>query len=149
MDSTFVGRSTKHDCAAYAYSCISDILANLKDCQDKYRSEVMSTGTRIHEAGLMQTLAFYCSKMKEDSSPHFQRLALHLMKWILRGAEVKGRAVDTSRWDDDRQRTLSLFEVLLEQRDESMMLLTADAKEVAQWLKRFADARLEGTVVKR
>jgi len=134
-------RNIKHECASYAYKCIKDIIENCSNIQKDYRSEVMSAGTKIHDAGLMQTLAFFCSKMEKDL--HFRKLALHIMKWILRDEKVGGVNIDTEKWDEDKNKTIELFEFLLNQSDERMMYFTQEALEVTTWLKRFADARLE------
>lgn len=141
MSSEKMGGNIKHECAHYAYKCIDDVLGTIKDSQRDYRSEVRSTATRIHDAGLMQTLAFYCSKMNDKK--HFERLALHIMKWILRADKVENESVDTSRWDDGKAGILKFLRFLLDQSDEKMMMLTAEATEVTQWLARFADARLK------
>lgn len=136
MADTFLERNVKHECAEYAYKCITKVLESSKanpniDIQKDYRSEVMSTGTRIHSAGLMQTLAFYCSKIKGDKL-HFSKLALHIMEWILRNEKLGNSG-----------EPLPLLELLLGQPDDKMMYFTEEAMEVTQWLKRFADARLE------
>lgn len=140
-------KNIKHECAHYAYQCIENIIKNHNSIQKDYRSEVMSAGTKIHDAGLMQTLAFFCSKMKiennKEKNPHFRKLTLHIMKWILREEKVKNLNVDTTKWDEDKNKTIELFEFLLNQSDEKMMHLTQEALEVITWLKRFADARLE------
>ena len=136
MADTFLERNIKHECAKYAYERITKVLESSKanpniDIQKDYRSEVMSTGTRIHSAGLLQTLTFYCSKIS-DKKPHFKELVLHIMEWILRN-EKPGNSKDP----------LPLLEFLLGQPDDKMMYFTEEAMEVTQWLKRFADARLE------
>ena len=135
MISRIPQRNLQHDRARYAYKSIKEVPAQI---QKDYRSEVMSTPVRIHDAGLMQTLAFYCSKMKldesgEEKNPHFSMLALHIMKWILNDeAERRGK-----------KDALKLFSSLLTCSDEEMILHTQEAIEVTQWLKRFADARIE------
>ena len=131
MADTFPERNIKHECAEYAYKCITKVMETNSSVQKDYRSEVMSTGTRIHSAGLMQTLTFYCSKIS-DKKPHFKELALHIMKWILRGEKPISSG-----------EPLPLLEFLLGQPDDKMMYFTEEAMEVTQWLKRFADARLE------
>ena len=142
MISRIPQRNLQHDRAKYAHDCIENVLAKEKEkafegISEKYKSEVMSTPVRIHDAGLMQTLAFYCSKMKvengKEKNPHFSMLALHIMKWIL-----NDEAERTGRED-----ALNLFSSLLDQSDEEMILHTQEAIEVTQWLKRFADARIE------
>ena len=148
MVSNVPDRNIKHKCAAYAYNCISDVLKE-PGIQGKYRSEVLSVGTRIHDSGLLQTLAFCCSKMKGGEKPgdrsHFRELALYIMKWILREEQIDGDSLDTSKWDESDENIMSIFAYLLEphQSDERMLIYTHDALEVTQWLKRFADARLK------
>ena len=131
MVNTFPERNIKHKCAEYAYRCITDISGEEPAVQTDYRSEVMSTGTRIYSTGLMQTLTFYCSKIKEGK-PHFEKLSLHVTKWILRSDKL-----------GNEMATLQLLEFLLNQPDDKMMYFTQEAMEVTQWLKRFADAKLE------
>ncbi len=133
-------RNIKHECAEYAYKCVDDILINDPNIQGKYHSEIMSTGTRIKGSGLMQTLAFYCSK--ED--PHFLKLTLHLLKWILKDRPFNGSLLDTSQWDEDKSGVMKIFSVLLNESDEEMIYYTQRALDVTEWLKRFADARLKG-----
>jgi CRISPR type III-B/RAMP module-associated protein Cmr5 len=141
MTSEKIETNVKHECARYAYKCIRDVTDNIKPKQGKYRSEVRSTGTRIHDAGLMQTLAFYCSKVNDEV--HFKKLALHIMKWTLRNEKVGGQDVDTSKWEEGSDAVLKLFEHLLNQSVEKIIMFTADATEVVQWLSRFAEAKLE------
>lgn len=132
-------RNIKHECAEYAYKCIEDILGFNDDIQRKYRSEVMSTGTRIKSSGLMQTLAFYCSK--ED--PHFLKLTLHILKWILKDIQIDGKFLNPLAWNENKEETLRIFSFLLKESDEKMIYYTQRALDVTEWLKRFADARLK------
>lgn len=144
MGDTFQERNIRHECAKYAYECITDVVElSKKDSgiQKDYRSEVLSTGTRIHNAGLLQTLTFYCSKIK-DNKPHFERLSSHIMEWILRNEKTGVSAVNASSRKDEGK-PLKLLEFLLDQPDNRMIYFTREAMEVTQWLKRFAEARLE------
>lgn len=136
-------RNIKHQCAEYAFNCIEDVVKiNNSQTHKEYRSEVRSTGTRIYGAGLMQTLAFYLSKMNEEKHPHFRKLSLHILKWLLKDENIDG-TIDTSRWEDNNDQTIKLFRTLLNKSDEEMIYCTQRAMEVTGWLARFADAKLE------
>lgn len=131
----------KHKCAMYAYECITeDIIKTESQIQEKYLSEIRSTATRIHDSGLLQTLAFYCSK-KEDE--HFKKLSLHIMKWILQDETINGANINIRKWDENQQIVLDFMALLLNKNDEEIMLKTGEAMEVSQWLSRFAVARLK------
>jgi len=130
----------KHARAEYAYRCVTDVL-RLGDQVKKYKTLILNTPVRIQSSGLMQTLAFSCSKMEKN--PHHQQLVLHMAKWVLRDKAIRGIAIDTRSWEENRDETMGLFELLLSQPDEVMMQFTREALEVTQWLKRFADARIE------
>lgn len=136
-------RNLKHQCAEYAYRCIKDVIDNHSALQKDYRSEVMSTGTKIKGSGLMQTLAFFLSKM--DKQPHFKPLTLHLLKWVLDEETIDDttlKASDVSSWDESKEETLKMFEILLKKSDIDMIHYTQRVLNVTGWLKRFADARL-------
>ncbi len=139
-----IERNIKHQCARYAYDCIEEI-SKLPGEQTEYRSQVMSTGTRIHGSGLMQTLTFYCSKMEGKDGRekiYFRKLALHLLKWVLKDEKVNG-GLPLSKWNEDNTATWKIYSFLLNtDSDEKMIYYTERAKELTVWLKRFADARL-------
>ena len=134
-----IERNIIHECAEYAYRCVEDIMNRNEDIQKKYRSEVMSTGTRIKGSGLMQTLAFYCSK----DELHFLKLTLHLLKWILKDEQVNGKSLNTEKWDEDKEQMMKIFSFLLNKPDDEMIYYTQMALDVTEWLKRFSDARLK------
>lgn len=135
-----IERNIKHECAEYAYRCVEEIKKNHSNIKDKYLSEVMSTGTRISGSGLMQTLAFYLSK----EEPHFKKLTLHILKWVLKDIPVNGKTLDLSIWDEDKKETFKIFSFLLNKPDEEMIYCTERALDVTQWLSRFARAMLKG-----
>ena len=109
--SAFFENNIEHERADYAYKCIKDILDNHNGIKDKYRSEVLQTAIRIYNAGLMQTLTFYCSKMeiKNGIKNHFIPLSLHLMKWILRDELTTNRET----WTENIGQTWQLFNTIL------------------------------------
>ncbi|NCO68465.1 MAG: type III-B CRISPR module-associated protein Cmr5 [Nitrospirae bacterium CG_4_10_14_0_8_um_filter_41_23] len=136
-------RNIKHQCAEYACKCIENIVNNHSSIQKDYRSEVMSTGTRIYGSGLMQTLTFYCSKM--DKHEHFKKLLLHLLYWILDGESFNGKTInaETAKWDENKENVLKIFTALLKKQDDGMIYYTQRAMNITEWLKRFADVRLK------
>jgi len=87
----------------------------------------------------MQTLAFYSSK----DEPHFLKLTLHLLKWILKDEQVNGKSLNTEKWDEDKEQTMKIFSFLLNKTDGEMIYYTQMALDVTEWLKRFSDARLK------
>lgn len=133
-------RNLKHETAKYAYECIEDVVTS-DTKEDKYRSEVMQTGFRLYGAGLMQTLAFYCSKMKKDK--HFRKLSLHLLKWTLRDEVINKGMINCSQWNENEAQTMGLFSVLLDKSDDEMRFYAQRAMDVTEWLKRFAEAKLK------
>jgi CRISPR-associated protein Cmr5 len=134
--SAFFENNIEHERADYAYKCIKDILDNHNGIKDKYRSEVLQTAIRIYNAGLMQTLTFYCSKMPNDE--HFRKLSLHLMKWILRDELTTNRET----WTENIGQTWQLFNTILNH-PNNLIVYTERTKTVVVWLKRFADGRIE------
>lgn len=127
----------EHLRAEYAYCCI-EAIKNIKDpdLEKKYRTQVFSLPTRLHVVGLMQTIAFNCSKMNDTGKRHFVKLNLHLLHWILKNPE---------NCDGDATAAYELFSQKLLPRlgTEQLMLYTREAVAFSVWLKRFAEARLE------
>ena len=108
---------------------------NNKQKWDDYHSRVQSAPVLIHDAGLMQTLAFYLSK-NED---HIQLLARHLMGWIDR----------RELWQNDfnrqriKQDNWNLYRRLSGQSMDQQMMNTRWSQALLKWLKRFSSAQLK------
>lgn len=112
-----------HKRALYAYKCIESVdITN-----SKYRSAVRSAGVLIQNSGLMQTLSFYLSKKKDE---HYKLLATHILQW---------NPVETI---NDEPATL--FGNLLKCSDDEIMYKTQETKALISWLKRFAEAKING-----
>jgi len=130
----------KHKCAEYAYKCIYKCIAEVEDqtIKGKYLSEVKSTSAKIYGSGLMQTLTFYFSK----NEPHYRKLLLHLLNWILDGETINHRTItcDSPRGDNE---LITLFNAMLKTPPDKMMFYTQRALMVCEWLSRFADAKLK------
>jgi CRISPR type III-B/RAMP module-associated protein Cmr5 len=127
----------EHKRAAYAYSCVKDIIDNHNGIKEEYRSEVLQTATRLKNIGLLQTLAFYSSKMEKKK--HFLMLNLHLMKWALRD----DFAADIFSWDEDKDAVWQMFHDNFLGDSSNLMLYTERALAMVTWLKRFADGRIK------
>lgn len=132
--------NVEHTRARYAFDCIDKVKGLSGPVQKKYSSQVRSAPALIHNCGLMQALAFYCSKMddSDDKKKHYVLLAGHLLDYMVPD-ESPGAA-------HNKAEVFLKFKALLascESSSELLMLNTGRAKAVLVWLKRFSDAMLE------
>lgn len=142
-------RNQEHDRAAYALKCVNEICADYPAMKKEYRSLVLQTPVRIHTAGLCQTLAFYCSKMKdkddnthEPKPNHFLKTVLHIIKWLSRDP----RGAVPGAWNECASDASAMFSTaLLDKNHQTIMTATREAQALATWLKRFVEARIEET----
>lgn len=140
-------KNQEHDRAAYALKCVNEICGVYPAMKKEYRSLVLQTPIRIHTAGLCQTLAFYCSKMKDKDDNtnafkpnHYLKMVLHVMKWLSR--DPLGAVPDT--WGESASDTFALFSAALLNKDhQTVMAATQEAQALATWFKRFAEAKIE------
>jgi CRISPR type III-B/RAMP module-associated protein Cmr5 len=131
----------EHERAEYALGCINSIKELPFDGKFKkdYASEVKQTRARLRTAGLLQTLAFYCSKMKDkersEQKKHFVYLVTHLLGYIL--TTPSGEVSANNAW--------KLYRKLLEETKEPAQLMdyTQRARSITRWLMRFAATVLE------
>lgn len=132
----------EHERAEYALKCVNSIkeLTFNDNFKGKYASEVKQTSTRLQTAGLLQTLAFYCSKMKDkegesEKNNHFVYLVTHLLGYILATPDSPVSA--NNAW--------KLYQELLNETKDPARLMdyTEKAKSVTRWLMRFAATMLE------
>lgn len=127
----------EHKRASYAWRCIEDIDNKLNQKErEKYHTLVSSLPTRLQTTGLMQTLAFNCSKMDKDKKPYFVKLNAHLMKWIL------GETGATA-WNENAAQVYQTFTttILNDLGTEKLMIHTRQTLDLAIWLKRFAEGK--------
>ena len=107
-----------------------------KECS-QYRSRVLSCATQIHDAGLMQTLAFYLSKDEESA----RLLASQIMRWMLRGTSD---APDQPLYKKaDMNQLWSTFNGLSNHEDMRLLWDTEEILSLLIWLRRFAEARFK------
>ena len=134
-------RSLEQERARYAWKCIQEVRqkrdANL---EEKYKSYVRSAPSYIQINGLGNTLAFYRSKFESDLrkkgedklSPDekaYKLLYDHLNGWKKELRENK----DILEWIcDESTSSLRIFQV------------TKEVIALLNWMKRFAEAELQG-----
>lgn len=129
----------EHERAEHALRCVTEI-ERIGRLKDKYSSEAKQTDTRLQTAGLLQTLAFYCSKMKdrqEDGAEtnHFVYLVVHLLGYVL--TATPGSISAAEAW--------KLYQKLLKEAGDAgqLMYYTQRAKSLTRWLTRFSTTMLE------
>lgn len=98
----------------------------------EYKSLAEGTPATILMCGLGQTVAFYLAKKKE---PHFDRLLINLATWLLAGYS------DPSLTKYDGKTGEDLLDYIMSQDRDRYRMLTEEALEYLNWLKRFAKAK--------
>ena len=121
-------RSLEQERAKAAWKAISEAKKNNKDYQGKYKSAARSAAANIQINGLGQTLAFWRSKPKEE---HYKRIYWVVSDW------VKGRLT----WKSDAHVLLWITD---HAKTDDYRRATAEALAFLNWVKRFAEAELEG-----
>jgi CRISPR type III-B/RAMP module-associated protein Cmr5 len=127
--------------AEYARRCIADEQSIADEKQRcSYKSEARSLAAKIHGSGLMQTLAFYCSKMENRTGTETQyvKLCLHVMKAL----PLDGDLRSILAWEEGSAYVKELFENMVNNSNPEMMFLTERALKLASWLSRFAEISL-------
>lgn len=135
MTTTTDIKNLGHSRASFAYQRVNEV----KDgpFEGEYRSASLNASAMIHNAGLMQTLAFYCSKFQSgEGKKHFGMLASHVMQWLLN--ENKLDPVY-----DPNKKPILLFTQILNANDEMILLYTRESQEFVEWLKRFSEGMLK------
>ncbi|TSE30396.1 type III-B CRISPR module-associated protein Cmr5 [Tepidimonas charontis] len=120
--------------AQYAWEQVSQVAPNLiKD----YTREAKGAPALIMGSGLMQTLAFFQAKGKN------QHLALlsHLCRWL--GRTLGGTAVtDRERFPPEAAANFATVMAALHTAPSSLYLRATDeALALLRWIRQFADAR--------
>jgi len=136
-----VEKNLEYERAEYGYKCIKDIIDNHEAIKKEYRSDLLQTPARIYNSGLLQTLTFYCSKMKMERGRknHFIPLNLHIMKWILRGELGTAREM----WNENPDAIWNMYRTRILGQPENKMRYTERAMSVIVWMKRFAEGMIE------
>ncbi len=112
-------RSIDQERAAYAWECVA------RGVDDKYVNLAKAAPALIMQNGLMQTLAFYRAKGKDEHT----RLLRHLSDWLNKQGVANGSEFDT------------LMAALYEASSDLYMRATEEALEILRWIRQFADAR--------
>lgn len=107
------------------------------DKKAKYKTQLLKLPARLHTSGLGQTVAFYLAKGKDSSEAN---ISGWLEEW-LRKAGVYGQEGALIAWITGSAPRLRGEEAKVE---TLYRQASAEARALAVWLKRFAEAFIEG-----
>jgi len=117
--------------AAFALQRIEEISPQEKS-RAKYKTELVKLPARLHTSGLGQTVAFYLSAGSDK--PEWQ-ICLWLEKWL------RDQVYTEEKYKDRR-----LIDSLTGDTEAKYRRASAEARALSIWLKRFAEAFLEGDI---
>jgi CRISPR type III-B/RAMP module-associated protein Cmr5 len=126
-----MGKTLEQQRAAFAL----DKVEAVKDREDKakYKTQLLKLPARLHSNGLGQTVAFYLSAGSDKPEA---KICEWLEKWLNRpgGTYESGRLIDnlTGRGVPD------------EEAESKYREASVEARALAVWLKRFAEAFIAG-----
>lgn len=121
-------RSLEQERAKAAWEAIDKAKESSAEYQKKYKSLARSAPASIQQNGLGQTLAFWRAKPNEK---HQQALYFAVSDW------VKGQI----NWKGDKR---LLNWIVQDAKTDEYRRATSEAIAFLQWVKRFAEAELEG-----
>ena len=113
--------SQEQERARYAFEQVKNIPG---PTGKEYRSLVLQAPERIHQCGLLQTLAFHLSKEKDSQHSLFLQ---HLLGWFFGKKIIKKNNIRSS------------YKKLLDLSSTEIMQKTQESKKLVFWLKRFAE----------
>ncbi len=137
-------KTTEQARAAYALACVQGVIANHRVASADYRRYAIQYGAMVHTNGLGQALAFARSKASGNTSKAkaWKLLYDHVSNWLTGHCPT-----DTSLrhprppLGTGQQDAI----VAITQQDvTAYMLATAETMALAVWLKRLAEALIEG-----
>lgn len=107
--------------------------------RDKYKTQLVKLPARLHTNGLGQTVAFYLSA-GEPPPGRLGKPEWEIMLWL------EGWLVgpDTIYGEIHGENGRKLIAAITSGTDSKYRLASAEARGLANWLKRFAEAFLEG-----
>ncbi|MEP0814910.1 MAG: type III-B CRISPR module-associated protein Cmr5 [bacterium] len=117
--------------AAFAYAKVSAISGAGQPREKDFRTRLLDLGTQLHTNGLGQTAAFYKSKADNESGSYRETLAW-LREWL---ADPERRIFENPQGRD-------LLQLITSSDAEAYRKASVEAKEIALWFKRFAEAML-------
>lgn len=118
-------RTLEQERAAFALGKIESI----KEQKAKYKTQLLKLPSRLHSNGLGQTVAFYLSAGSDK--PEWQ-----ICKWLEAWLGEGGRRIYIGEQ--------SLIHSIARQDEDRYRVASAEARALAVWLKRFAEAFIEG-----
>jgi CRISPR-associated protein Cmr5 len=119
--------------ATQAWKDVQEVVSE-RQKEKEYKSLVKGAPSVILTNGLLQTLAFYQSKKQL----HHSKLLKHLSNWVVKQLSLGGSNQGLSAGDN------SLALALRTGDSARLRLATQEALAYLQWLRRFADAQIEG-----
>jgi CRISPR-associated protein Cmr5 len=136
-------KTRSQEVATYAYECVVEVLRESEKVQGKYRSYVTKLPAMVVANGLVMTVAFVCGKVKggedqSDESRAYGKLLRHLVRWVFRG---DGSVEGALRSDEELKR--KVIEKVSSCDIGRYRIYTMKALEVAEWLKRVAEALIK------
>lgn len=123
-------QTTEQQRAAKAWELVSQVKSNPPQYQTAYNSWVKKVPVLILTNGLGQTLAFLKSKGKGERELLYEHISVWLKTQKL--------------WSPQAQQKTDLLERLINESSATYRRATLETLAFLNWLKRFADALLEG-----
>jgi CRISPR-associated protein Cmr5 len=124
MAITSIQRTQEQDRAARAYADVTSVRGH--SYASKYKSLVRSAPADIQTSGLGQTVAFWRAKGKDEHGALYQHVSIWLKGKFGYTGELHQWIIDARTSSDDYRRA------------------TVEAMAYLGWLKRFAEAEIEG-----
>ncbi len=112
-----------------------------KDLEKKYRSLARGLNAMIQTNGLGQTLGFFYAKGRQTKDEHFHLLN-HLTQWMQMN-EYFGHLITSQPTQSAEDNKLLLW-VTRSANTAEYRLATTECLAFGNWLRRFAEAELEG-----
>ncbi len=129
-------RTLEQNRAEQAWNDVQKVVNDNRDPK-AYKSLVKSAPAFILTNGLLQTLAFYQSKRNSNAHKY---LLDHLSGWVLKQLQLGPEANALSTTSGDNK----LAQLLRSGNSSRLRLATQESLAYLQWLRRFADAQIEG-----
>lgn len=134
-------KDTKLEIAKYSLNKVSSVLENTKVNSKKYKTLVKKVPVMIQKNGLMNTMAFTLSKMKDETSEH-EEVLKQMIEWSKQSSRTVFR--DQRRDDSNAEGYVEYMNRVFRLTSKEYRLLTQEMITLFSWMKRFADGLIEG-----
>ncbi len=131
-------KTRNQEVAQYALNCVK----SLKDFQDKYKSYIKSFPALLISEGLILALAFTLSKSDKNGKGERARSYVfdHVVTWLKRSGVI---STDLNG-EISKEIAEKIVEEISNMEFERYRLASLEALRVSDWLRRFAEALIEG-----